>query len=218
MKKRIFILILMFFSAFFLISCKNSKKFEDNFSEITKIYFQGENRENNSICSICVGKREEPYRVDGIHNPVCDFSLLSLYSCEFYGDSVYVDIFVNNEKTVFELFYNPISNVYINDLGFALSEDDEIFIVFDGDAINLINKSDCFVVDYKEAIKISTELLSDKITALYKNNVFMGECYLKVLSNKTDDSIFWLFSLQTRAGETFNIVISVDTGQVVAEN
>ena len=108
--------------------------------------------------------------------------------------------------------------MYINDLGFALSEDDEIFIVFDGDTISLINKSDCFVVDYKEAIKISTELLSDKITALYKNNVFMGECYLKVLSNKTDDSIFWLFSLQTRAGETFNIVISVDTGQVVTEN
>lgn len=218
MKKFLFIVFLLFFTIIFFISCKNENKIENNISEITKIYFQGENSDGDLSCSISVGEREEPYKIDGVHNPNCDFSLVVLKTEKYVSDSIDVELKVNGEIRNVTLYFHPVNNVYINDLGYALNEDDVIELNYDGESLIIDNISKDFKVNYKRALEISFDYLSQKIDELYSDDGFMGECYLKILSNTKDNRLFWHFSIQSQGGESINIVISIEDGQVITGN
>lgn len=218
MKKIFALIFLLFFCSFFLISCKNNQKIEENISEITEIYFYGENNDGDLKCSISVGQREDPYKVDGIHNPTCDFSLISLKSKVYQSEQINVAIFLNNICYELILYFNPVTGVYINDLGFAINENDVVFIKFNDVNFNLYNLSKDFKINYKEALSISIERLQDELSNLFSRGKFLGECYLKILSNPNDDRLFWLFTIQTRNEDSINLIISIDSGEIIMQN
>ena len=218
MKKMFLLIFSLLFCSFFLISCKNNQKIEENISEITKIYFYGENNDGDLKCSISVGQREDPYKVDGIHNPTCDFSLISLNSKVYQGEQIDVSIFLDDICYKLVLYFNPVSNVYINDLGFAIEGNDAVYIEVNGKNFNLYNLSNDFKIGYTDAINISVDKLQNELSSLFDNGKFLGECYLKILSNPNSDKLFWLFTVQTRHVDSINLIISIDTGEIIMQN
>lgn len=218
MKKCLIFVFCFVFVVIFFISCNKKNNIENNLSEVTKIYFQGENSNGNLKCSISVGQREDPYKIDGYHNINCDFSLITLKGIEYFSDQIQVNLNVNENLQNVTLFYHPVNDVYINDLGYALKEDDRIEVEYDEEKFIVYNLSKNFKIDYKEALKISKESLKIEIEELCKNNNFCGECYLKVLTNNNDNILFWYFSIQTRDKKSVNLILSVDSGQIVAKN
>lgn len=221
--KKIFILSTLIISSFLVfIAFSSCKKVDikDSISEITKIYFKGESEHEGINGSISVGQRENPYIVDGIHQKLCDFSLVELYINSVIEDEIYVNITINNKKTQLKLFYNSMNASYVNDLGYKLNENDEIIIEYQDQKVVFTNISKDFFIDYNKALEIANDRLSEEIKKLYDNNIFQGECYLKILKGQREDfgKLFWYYNIFTIKGENFNVVISVENGEVVISN
>ncbi|MBO5394767.1 MAG: hypothetical protein J6A28_02555 [Clostridia bacterium] len=200
--------------AFFCVGC-GSNNTESVMSEQTEVYFYGE--DNGISINIAVGKRENPYIMDGVHYDVCDFSLITL--CNENGevsDEIAVQLEVNGQIKDVALQLNPLNLSYMTDLGYALKADDEIAVVYNGDTINLCNLSDSFAVDYRQATKIGYDAIDDK-SVYVEDGKLACEGYLKILDGKLfgGEGLHWCFTLVNRNGDSCNILISVYDENVV---
>ena len=72
-----FLAIALTITALSLFGCAKNQTLQSSMSEITYLYFQGYNN-SDEVGSISVGEREEPYRIDGVHNKTVEFSLIDI--------------------------------------------------------------------------------------------------------------------------------------------
>ena len=91
-------------------------------------------------------------------------------------------------------------------------------LIYGNKIINFSNVSQDFAVSSEEAIDIAKMKLIDEISDLTNNGNFEGECYLKVLGESGSDfrQLFWAFSIVSRDGQTYNVIISASDGSVLA--
>lgn len=221
MKKIVFCLTILSV-AFMLSGCiKQEEKVDvaDNMSEITNIYFAGRN--GGDRASISIGEREEPYILDGVHQPTCEFSLIVLMlENQQDEDFLTATLSVNGEEKSIEMEYNPIAHAFMYDLGYNLKDKDDIKLTYGNKIISFSNESENFAIDSIEAIEIAKKRLIDEISDLTQNGKFEGECYLKVLGESGSDfkELFWAFTIVDKDGENYNIIISAKDGTVLAED
>lgn len=217
--KKLLIPIFLIIISCTMIGCQKKIKLEDNFSEITKIYFQATGEK--SIGSICVGQREEPYCIDGSHSKNCDFSLITLKFNEFLNEnSINVNLKINDVTSNFELELNPINNTYMGDLGYLLKESDVIVISYKDFLFSFENITDTFNINYKQATEIAIEQFGEELNQFYSKGNFVGECYLKVLTkdSENENNLFWIFTVVGENKVTKNIIISVKDGSILIKN
>ena len=211
--KKFSLLLIILLCPIVLFGCTlGSSKIEDYMSELTKVYFKGTDVEHPNIrASISVGTRETPYKIDGIHQKTCDFSLISINFNEIFDkETIKASITINEEIKELELYYNPINSSYMNDLGYALNDTDTITLIYNDYNITFTNITKDFKVDYKKAIEVASEKLKAEIEPLWNNGNFMGECYLEILTLQEGnfDQLFWYFRVVTQDIQTYKIVIS----------
>lgn len=211
--KKFSLLLIILLCPIVLFGCTlGSSKIEDYMSELTKVYFKGTDVEHPNIrASISVGTRETPYKIDGIHQKTCDFSLISInFNENFDEETIKASITINEESKEIELYYNPINSSYMNDLGYALNDTDTITLIYNDYNITFTNITKDFKVDYKKAIEVASEKLKAEIEPLWNNGNFMGECYLEILTLQEGnfDQLFWYFRVVTQDNQTYKIVIS----------
>ena len=211
--KKFSLLLIILLCPIVLFGCTlGSSKIEDYMSELTKVYFKGTDVEHPNIrASISVGTRETPYKIDGIHQKTCDFSLISInFNENFDAETIKASITINEESKEIELYYNPINSSYMNDLGYALNDTDTITLIYNDYNITFTNITKDFKVDYKKAIEVASEKLKAEIEPLWNNGNFMGECYLEILKLQEGnfDQLFWYFRVVTQDNQTYKIVIS----------
>ena len=223
MKKKIAIFCASFLIALcpaFLVGCNQSSDIEDNMSEITKIYYQGGDANNDVRASISVGQREkDPYIIDGYQNGTCDFSLIAVnFNKQLEEETIETSLTINGDVQNFTMYLNPVNHFYMADLGYALGENDTISLAYQEFNIDFYNISKDFTVVWEQALIIAEDSLGEKLSSFYQGKNFEGECYLKILTEQNDsfDDLFWYFSAVSREGETINVVISVDSGEVLA--
>ena len=101
----------------------------------------------------------------------------------------------------------------MNDIGYALKESDNISFCYGGSMVELQVVQ--FQIGYREALSISKDALKDDFKANMKNGELDGECYLKVLVSKDNKEKFWLFTFVNSVGDNINILINVQTGQIL---
>lgn len=212
MKKKMLLLTLLLLPIF-MFGCSAKIDLMEHMSEITKIYFYGENELFSS--SISVGEREKDYIIDGKSGENTDFSLINLkFSSSLDKDQIDVQVIVNGTAEDIVLYFNPISSVYMNDLGYALNESDKVEISYGTSIIEF--KVENFEISFEEALLLAKETLKTEINQNIHNGELGGECYLKVLtSNQSEKEKFWLFTLVNLKDEQFNILINVKTGQII---
>lgn len=202
--------------------CQGKSELKDNISEITKIYYQGIDKNNENVkSSISIGQRENPYIIDGIHQSNCDFSLFVVnFNLVFDNDELQVKIIINDQENTLTMYYNPVNGSYMADLGYALKEDDNISLSYQDYKIDYSNISKDFEVDYNKAIDIASQTLSKDIKEIINSSNFPGECYLKILTRQDGnfDKLFWYFNIVTQDGNDYEVVISVEDGNDVITN
>ena len=193
MKKILMCFVLVFVAVGFF-GCDKS---DDNISEITTTYLYAQEGEYSG--SISIGKRENPYIIDGKHAKNVGFSLIVLKLGEVYNQSVTVKIEVNGQTEDVKLELNPLNSTYMADLGYALKEDDEISVIYNDCHLKFSNISKDFKVGWEKALEIGKKELSVVIDNLTSKKKLNGEYYLKILSKENN----------------YNIVISVNDENVV---
>ncbi len=210
--KKLFAFLSVAVLSFTLFGCTAKLNLNEKMSEITTLYFAGENEFLD--VSISVGEREKEYVIDGKSGERTDFSLVCAQLYASHGEEqIEIELLINGEAKPLVLYFNPMSNVYVNDIGYALKESDNISISYGGSRVEL--KVMDFQVKYKEALAIAKDILKDDFLANMKNGELDGECYLKVLTSKDNSDKFWLFTFVNSAGENINILINVQSGQIL---
>ena len=218
--KKVFPLIFLFILPLFLVGC-GTKKFQlqEYMSEITTSYYQAEGEGLN--ISLSVGQREIDYKVDGLHGATCGFSLFEIkFDNILEENTINISVIIDGKDYSLVLEHNPVNNTYMGDLGFAISNDSSVQVKVEGQTLNLTNVSNNFAVSSDEALEKASVVLIDELASCYNNGNFCGECYLKIL-NEQDGSfneLFWCFSLVCNQGIKYDVVINVQTGEVVGVN
>ncbi len=215
--RKILVVVMIFVSIFMLSGCGQERRPENSFSEITYDYYSGTN--DTLFASISVGKREEPYAIDGNHGENVDFSLVTLkFSSRQQFNQLAVDV-VNDDGTMQLLLeFNPLNNSYMGDLGRAI--DGEISIIYGETILNLQKTSENFSINYQTAIEKAILALDGEIEKYYTNGIFEGECYLKILSEVDEkfEDLYWVFTIVGKNGDTSNVVIDTITGDTTLSN
>lgn len=218
--KKVFAAALVLLLPFMLVGC-GEKEFnlKDYMSEITTMYFQGQGQGVN--VSLSVGQREIDYKVDGKHGQTCDFSLIEIKFDNIRAEEeLPVELIIDGQSQDFVLELNPVSHVYMGDLGYAVKGDDSIVIVVDGQRIELTNITGDFAVDANQALEMARIALIDQIASCYNDGRFCGEGYLKVLHEEGEpfNQLFWSFRLVCEQGVKYDVVVNAQTGELVGVN
>ena len=219
--KRILTFAIILVSMISMFGCNQKIDINDQFSEITRVYYNGQSMDGQMSASISVGEREEYYIIDGKHTENCDFSLIVIrFHFLIEETEINIDFFTNYEKTNVTLEYNPLNSTYIADLGYAIDDGKEYSIKYQENSLHFVKASSSFKVDYKSAIETSLIELGDKIDSYYNGNVFNGECYLKILSKPDGDfqDLYWIFTVVGKNKKSNNVVIDIKDGSIILSN
>ena len=221
MKKKFVLGLMIVFLGVTLFGCGMStlKLVQDNMSEITKVYYFGENE--NFGATISCGEREENYIMNGKSDKLVDFCLLSVkLNNETQKELIKAKVYIDDEINDCELLLNKKNKAYMIDLEKTLNGQEKIFLEIDGHKQELIAISNDFQIDYNNALKIASENLEDKIVKAKSFVNLNAECYLRVLDKNSKDlnGTYWCFSVFNVDGENFSIIISKIDGSVFAKS
>ena len=115
MKKFCFF-ILVIFCCFALSACGRKNNFSANVSEKDEMLYVGE--DDNFFVTLCLGKRENPYVVDGKSEKLIDFAVLTAFKKSLNVENNKVEFSLKTENTekkgVFEV--NPFDGSFVVDL------------------------------------------------------------------------------------------------------
>lgn len=199
----------------FCVGCGRKETVADVMSEQTEIYFYGEGEAGSA--SIAVGKRENPYVMDGKHGQMCDFSLITLnLDSEERADEIDVCVEIGERKEEIILQLNPLNMSYMGDLGYVIDGEENVNIVLLDGEIVLKNISEEFAVDYQSAIQIGYSHIEDA-SRFQKGDDFICEGYLKIIDAKYfgGEGLRWCFTLLSEGQSSCNILIDVYDENVV---
>ena len=128
-------------------------------------------------------------------------------------------IIINGVEESLTMYFNPMNHHYMADLGYSLSNGDQISLQYQGFNIAFSDITSTFAVDSSQAISIAVGHLENDLKSFYQNNQFKGECYLKILTMQDDESgsLFWYFSAVSQDGDKLDIVISTADGSVIID-
>lgn len=220
-KKKILIVVFLIAISISCFACaKSSVNYVmENMSELTKVYYWGEN--NEFYCSLSSGEREEDYAMDGKHKGSAKFALLSFNLMQPISSSVVkLTVIVDGEEFEVEAEINSLKSSYLVDLERELDGDETVEVIYQGKSLGLDNLSNQFQVDYQEAIEIACKKFEDKIFSKKQFNNLNAECYLRILDKKANnfDGVFWCFTVLNVDNENYSIIISTADGSILAQS
>ena len=220
--KKFLVALLLLSASFAFVGCQKSEQslVKANMREITKTYYYAEN--DSFSVSISVGQRENPYLVDGVHHDTVDFSLIILKdkTNSEKEKETNCKLIVNGQSQDLKLVYNPIAKAFMFDLGYLLEDKDEVAIEFLGGQQNIPIVSKDFEISSSQAISVACKQFAEVLKNYTKAGKLFGECYLKVLGEQDENSqsLFWCFSFVGQDNKSFNIIISVFDGTILASD
>lgn len=201
--------------------CSKEIDVSDYMSDIRETLYAAE--DDKLFVTVVSGERENPYKYDGIKNPNVDFCIVSVFpkNAKIDENTLDIDLVVGDTTHEITLEKSPYENAYLEDLGSKIAAGQNVKFVCDdlGVSLNLVNESQMWEITSAEAIKIGAEELSDKINSQIQNGVLKGECYLKIIYDKSRDmkNYYWYFSFVPETGNASSCVIDPTTGKVLAK-
>lgn len=194
---------------------------QNNLSEVRYNVFAGSTDEYTT--TFMSGKRENPYVVNGKHEKVVDFGLLTV---TFIGDSPlnasYV-LKINDIEKSGNLEYNQYENNFMADIGMTVDDDADINLEVTVGSTKSSTKLTCknidFEISWQTALNIAVNELNEKIKENTNNGTLNGEVYVKIITdlNGNFDDYFWYISLYTINGDSYAVIINPIDGTVMAQ-
>ena len=221
MKKVVVMFLFILCFVFVTTGCSSSleRMVENNMSDIRINYFTGENEEY--YVNLSCGYREETFAYDGVStNKVeCGVITLGFMQAKNYSQiSIILNIDNVEEEVILEK--SPYESVYMADINKILTKENFIKIKLknQNNEVVLNEESQFWQIDNKQALKIAVKHFEQDLQNLHFNNKLNAECYLKVLSKKDFDKIYWFFSFVDRAGKSTNCLIDINSGELMLGN
>lgn len=199
---------------------KNSFDVMSFMSDIRTVIFVGEC--DNAFITVSSGERENPYVYDGQNNNRVDFCIVSVWpSYKLNNSELSVDIFIDDGEKNIVLEKSPYENGYMTDLGVKIGSDKMVKIKCEelNVEVDLSCQSGSWEIQYNDAIKIGENALKDKMEGYIENNKLNGECYLKIIYDKSREikTYYWYFTFIGNDKQSSSCVIDPNNGQVLAK-
>lgn len=215
MKKLLVLGAVMLGLVFALTGCsKNS--YENNISEIRDNIFIGETE--HFEVSVFTGKREDPYKADGVANKMIPYFLV-IVSPKFdttEDDTMNANVMIKNKSYVKNLTKDVFRDKFIYD--YANLSADENFVInlqiqsYDED-VTMLEMFTAGMKPYSEALTEAMAMLKDKLEATKEGNKYNCEIYVKLSFSTfmSDQRLYWHVSLLDSMGNITGVIIDADT-------
>lgn len=207
----------------FFSGCNSDLKTEceKHIADIRNNYFEGKTDSFN--VSFTSGKRESPYVLDGIANPLLDFGILTIYPNQASQDKAYLFcIEINGESLEGEFEKSPFDSSYAKDIERQCSDDCEIFVyIKDGTKVE-IAKLECvskaFALNSNKALQIAIDDGGQTLLNFLTDQNY--EIYIKIIAdgNKMFEEKFWYVMFLREDGEEYTIILDPNSSNVLAKN
>lgn len=221
MKKKLFVLCLLVAVCFSFFGCKTAtlEVVKQNMSEWTKSYFCGET--DAFYCTLSSGVREEDYETNGLSGDVVDFALLCIKFDTVPNSSlVRVTIEIDEEKQVVDMELNTLNGTYMYDFERQLTGNEKIVLSLNDQTVDMVAISNQFAISSDKALEIACKEFEKKILLKKSGKNLNSEFYLRVLDKNANnfEEIFWCFTVYNIDGENYSIIISAETGTILAKS
>ena len=190
-------------------------------SDVRETLYAGEN--DKAFVTVVSGERENPYKYDGVKNNNVDFCIVSVFPCgtQISGTTLDVELLVGDVAHDITLEKSPYENAFMADIGSKIDAGQTLTLRCEdvGGEIELVCESQKWEIKSDDAIRIASEELAEKIQAKVQNQTLQGECYLKIIYDKSRSikTYYWYFTLVDVDGGTSSCVIDPTTGKILAK-
>ena len=204
-----------------LSGCSKTININDYMSDVRETLYAGEN--DKAFVTVVSGERENPYKYDGVKNNNVDFCIVSVFPCgtQISGTTLDVELLVGDVAHDITLEKSPYENAFMADIGSKIDAGQTLTLRCEdvGGEIELVCESQKWEIKSDDAIRIASEELAEKIQAKVQNQTLQGECYLKIIYDKSRSikTYYWYFTLVDVDGGTSSCVIDPTTGKILAK-
>lgn len=191
----------------------------ENMSEITKVYYFGQN--DDFYATLSVGERENEYFYDGKSTDNVNYALLTIKFNNYLNeDIIWIQVASGENSIRVEAEYNDMSDTFMVDIVDEIELSDTVFVNYNGSSAELEKVSTNFTIQYDKAIDIACENLQSELENLKSYSHFNGECYLRILNQKENnfDDFYWCFTCLGQDESNFSIIISSVDGSILAKS
>lgn len=199
----------------------NVKTIIDKTSDLTSVFFFADT--DFGKIEVYSGQREEYFEYNGISTPKVDYGIIKIcFDKPNDKNIIDVSLQIDDEISNLILEQNPFDQSYMVDIEKQISANAVIKIkILDDNYVETIVEcqSKNWKISDKDALEIAGKNMKDFLSENSKNGLDY-ECYLKVVHNIQDGErlYFYTFSVKTTQGKSANIVIDVNTGEVLVKS
>lgn len=211
----------MFLPLSFAGCAKFNLQFEKNISEIQTALFSAEDK--NIFATLALGKRENPYVVDGNSEELVDFGVLTVYPQQLRPQSQNASFVLTTNQAQYDGKFevNPFDNSFVVDLQTIETDFSKIMLSLTIDGIeysyelqNQLQGSSANSEEVKNIASKQFESIKDK---LIKNGKLQAEVYIRVIK-KFGHMPLWYVSVVTSQSDLFALIIDPASKEVIAKN
>lgn len=223
--KKILLLILAIIITVSFVACSGAdNKIDKSISEIRLNLYEG--RSDIFDVSIFIGKRENPYHVDGISENLTNYCLISVTPAEQLADGEELKFTLNGGayNTSGILKEDKSTGKYRVDIGNYYAEVSEINITFTAgeitDTVIVKSRHTTDMLSWKDALNIARETLAESFNSALSGDEFCGEIFIRFVNNPLmgEDKYFWFIMLKDRNGKLSSVLIDSVSKEVVTKN
>lgn len=185
--------------------------------------FDGECENFNA--TLIYGKRETPYKLDGIANELVDFAIISVNFPNKIAENEVVtySLTAGDKKSSGNLERNPYTNEYMVDTKLALSGDETVNLVVQSDSceetsLSLTNRSKTWEIDHEKALELGAKSLKEEINAFKKNGGYEIQIKIATQQKTNFGTYYWNFYVISTSGKRHSVLISVSNGEILVKN
>lgn len=225
MKKRIsaVLLVLMLLAGF--AACGGvDTEIDKNISEIRLNLYEG-NSDAFEV-TIFIGKRENPYSLDGVSSALVDYCLINVMPSGDIPGEVTLSYQLSGGK------YNQTGNLtkdiatgrYRADALAYHADTPEINITISGgdivDSVIVKAKHSTDMMTWKDALSLARESLSESFAEAFSGDQLKGEIFIRFVNNPLigEDKYFWYVLLKDQRGKLSSVLIDSLSREIVAKN
>ena len=186
-------------------------------SETRENFFMG--KSDNCIVTFTDGRREQDYKMDGIHTKPTPYGVIVLRVEEDLGTAPEYQLFVGEKTYCGTLEINPFDMTYVADIGEKVGNIDKITFVLPDNymSLELTNLSNNWSVSCSKALDIFVNKQQSSLARFYNNDALDGEVFIKIVQNNNSSDIFYYVLFVAHSTEVVASLIDVSTGQIVQQ-
>lgn len=203
-----------------LCACGRSdlEKYGDKISELREHLFSAACAE----CSVTAiaGKREDPYRMDGVSGDKRDFTVITVTPTAFASDKTYrYRTEINGVTYEGDLLPHPFAQSLSVDIPVAAQEGFALTVSGDGEwQLQVERVVTGELIGAEKALSIALDKLKDNLRPLKNKGKLNAEVYVRLLENPIDGSggYYWYVAFVGEDKVTVAVLLRGDTGEVSA--